>query len=102
MEPQLAQSAVLRHHAGMRVALILLMMLAGGAQAQVTELCRIYPRDGVHAGCGLCGGPGWRRDDGRCARWSDVGAPDCRALRRELSDPARCAQQRERGRRVPR
>ena len=90
----------------MRAALTLLLLALAApapaqAQAQVTELCRLYPRDGVHAGCGLCGGPGWRKPDGRCARWSDVGPPDCRALRRELSDPARCAQQRERGRRVP-
>lgn len=65
--------------------------------ATSTELCRLYPRDGEHAGCGLCGGPGWRRPDGRCANWNDVGPPDCRALRRELSDP-RCARQRDRGR----
>jgi hypothetical protein len=102
LRAKLARSAAMRHQAGMRAALILLLLaLAGPAQAQVTELCRLYPRDGVHAGCGLCGGPGWRKPDGRCARWSDVGPPDCRALRRELSDPARCAQQRERGRRLP-
>lgn len=84
----------------MRVALILLLALTApvAALAQATELCRLYPRDGEHAGCGLCGGPGWRKPDGRCARWSDVGPPDCRALRRELSDPARCARQRDRGR----
>jgi hypothetical protein len=86
----------MRHQPAMR-ALLLLLLLSAGAQAQTTELCRLYPRDGEHAGCGLCGGPGWRRADGRCARWSDVGPPDCRALRRELSDPARCARQRDRG-----
>lgn len=95
----------MRHVQAMR-ALFLLLMLSTGAQAQgtppsLTELCRLYPRDGEHANCGMCGGPGWRKPDGRCARWSDMGAPDCRALRRELSDPARCAQQRERGRRLP-
>lgn len=99
----LARSAPLRHLAGMRALLILLLLWSAGAGAQgPTELCRLYPRDGEHANCGLCGGPGWRKADGRCARWSDVGPPDCRALRRELSDPLRCARQRERGRQVAR
>ncbi|WP_424812696.1 hypothetical protein [Roseococcus sp. YIM B11640] len=78
--------------------LILAALPAAGQPAPGSDLCRLYPRDGEHAGCGICGGPGWRRPDGRCARWDDVGAPDCRALRRELADPARCARQRERGR----
>lgn len=86
----------------MRRLLVLLLLVPlpapSAALAQTTELCRLYPRDGEHAGCGLCGGPGWRRSDGRCATWRDVGPPDCRALRRELADPARCARQRDRGR----
>jgi hypothetical protein len=78
--------------------LVLLLLAPLPALSQPAELCRLYPRDGAHAGCGLCGGPGWRRADGRCANWSDVGPPDCRALRRELADPARCGRQRDRGR----
>lgn len=80
------------------LALALPLLAAGPAWAQ-TELCRIYPPGPPHQGCGACGGPGVRLDSGRCARWNDVVVPDCRALRGELRDTARCAagRQRERG-----
>lgn len=83
-------------------ALALLLALLAPLSAAGAELCRLYPQDGFHRGCGACGGPGWRNPDGRCARWDEVGVPDCRALRGELRDPARCAagRQRERGRPV--
>ncbi len=79
-----------------------LALLASPAAAQ-SELCRIYPPGPPHAGCGTCGGPGVRLASGRCARWNDVVVPDCRALRGELRDPARCAaaRQRERGKPMP-
>jgi len=106
-EEQLARSGGMRHLAGMRVLLVLMLALvATDARAQTspqtTELCRLYARDAEHAGCGICGGPGWRKANGRCARWDDVGPPDCRALRRELNDPSRCTRMRDRGRSVPR
>jgi hypothetical protein len=82
-----------------RTLLPLVLCLLSTATAAQSELCRVYPPGPPHGGCGACGGPGVRLDSGRCARWNDVVVPDCRALRGELRDPARCAadRQRERG-----
>jgi hypothetical protein len=87
---EVARSGAPRHLLAMRAWCLALLLLLPVPVGATNDLCRLYPRDGVHAGCGACGGPGWRRADGQCARWNDVGAPDCRALRGELRDPARC------------
>jgi hypothetical protein len=39
--------------------------------------------DPYHHGCGSRGGPGCRKDDGRCAAWREGFARDCRITPRQ-------------------
>ena len=41
----------------------------------------VFYDDPFNANCGTRGGPGCRKENGRCAAWREGFAPDCRASR---------------------
>jgi hypothetical protein len=48
--------------------------------------CTLYD-DPRHKGCGSRGGPGCRKENGRCAAWHEHFVPDCRMQSRHSAVP---------------